>query len=72
MNIYHLLIPFCTYIFLAVKHSPSKKRGQAGQYGQSSRQADSSGANRPRSQTEPVLSEPHSKKTLPTEETGIL
>eukprot|EP00057_Strongylocentrotus_purpuratus_P011489 XP_011665963.1 PREDICTED: phosphatidylinositol 4-phosphate 5-kinase type-1 beta isoform X1 [Strongylocentrotus purpuratus] len=53
-----------------VKHSPSKKRGQAGQYGQSSRQADSSGANRPRSQTEPVLSEPHSKKTLPTEETG--
>nr|XP_054751980.1 phosphatidylinositol 4-phosphate 5-kinase type-1 alpha-like isoform X2 [Lytechinus pictus] len=55
---------------IPLKHSPSKKRGQAGQYGQSSRQADSSGTNRPRSQTEPVLSEPHSKKTLPTEETG--
>ncbi|XP_071489957.1 phosphatidylinositol 4-phosphate 5-kinase type-1 alpha-like isoform X1 [Diadema antillarum] len=51
-----------------VKHSPSKKRGQAGMYGQSSRQTDGSGSNRPRSQTEPVLSE--AKKTLPTEETG--
>lgn len=55
---------------IPLKHSPSKKRGQAGSYGQSVRQGDSSSSNRPRSQTEPVLSEPHSKKTLPTEETG--